>query len=338
MKIKNASFLLPLTIGVALILSACGGGSSSTSTSTPPASTTLSSISSANSTQVAGNAHAANTAIDSSSSGSETLLTGVSIEGNGVSPIAPALDLVMRAFDSGAPKLLTGVSTTQACAGGGTIAINGTVQSQTGPSNGDNLTFTASNCVENTTSINGVFSVALSGITGTVSTTGAWGATLDFQYNAFSVTSSSESITVTGDMKIAYSQVSSTSKSLAISGKSLQVSQSKAGVKVADHTLTNYAATSTISGTTVNFAANYTMSGNSGALGQFTYTVKNLQPFVRTIGGTPTSGSMIISGASSSVTLTIIDANSVRLDFSAKGDGVITQTTIVSWTTLKSSL
>ncbi|MFD2270817.1 hypothetical protein ACFS07_06085 [Undibacterium arcticum] len=204
MKIKNTSLLLSLTIGTALVLSACGGGGGSTSASTstlPGSTTTLSTISSANSTQVAGNAYAANGAIGNSSTGVSTLVTGVSIEGTGVSTVSPALDLVMQAFDSGAPKLLTGVSTSQACPGGGTIAINGTAQSQTGPSNGDNLTFTATNCVENGATINGAFTVILSGITGTVSTTGAWSATLDFQFNAFGVTSGSESVTATGDMK-----------------------------------------------------------------------------------------------------------------------------------------
>jgi hypothetical protein len=44
----------------------------------------------------------------------------------------------------------------------------------------------------------------------------------------------------------------------------------------------------------------------------------------------PTSGSLIVNGAGSSVTATVV-SNGVRLDYSAKGDGVVTQTSTLSW-------
>jgi hypothetical protein len=52
----------------------------------------------------------------------------------------------------------------------------------------------------------------------------------------------------------------------------------------------------------------------------------------------PGSGSLIVNGAASSVTVTALNASSVRLDYSAKGDGVITQSTTLSWADFAASL
>jgi hypothetical protein len=66
--------------------------------------------------------------------------------------------------------------------------------------------------------------------------------------------------------------------------------------------------------------------------------VKSLQPFVSTGTAMPGSGSLIVNGAASSVTVTALSASSVRLDYSAKGDGVITKSTTLSWAEFIASL
>jgi hypothetical protein len=139
-------------------------------------------------------------------------------------------------------------------------------------------------------------------------------------------------------MKIAINQTSPSSNSVAVSGKSLQTSESTAGAQVATRTLTDYSGTGTTQGTTFTGAANYSMSGSTRALGQFAYSVKDLKPFVSIDGGFPTTGSLIVNGASSSVTMTVVDATRVRLDYSAKGDGVITETSTVDWASFVSGI
>lgn len=337
---KNSSFLLPLTLGAALILSACGGGGATPGSASPITNptTTRSPISAGNSTKVASNAYAANTSIGNSSSSVTAALTGVSIEGHSISTVAPALDMISRAYNRGAPKLLTGVALTETCSGGGTVSINGKVKSDLVASNGDTLTVTTVNCAEGGVTMNGAFTITLSGISGTAFTTNAWGATIDARFTAFSVTSGSEAVAGSGDMKIVINQTSSTSISLSISGSSFQTSESKAGVNVANRTLTDYSVTATKQGNTITSAANYTMSGSTSALGQFEYSVKSLQPLVSIGGSMPTAGSFIVNGASSSVTMTVVDAGNVRLDYSAKGDGVITQTSTISWASFIASL
>jgi hypothetical protein len=52
----------------------------------------------------------------------------------------------------------------------------------------------------------------------------------------------------------------------------------------------------------------------------------------------PASGSSIVNGAASSVTITAVDASQVRLDYSAMGDGVITQSTDLDWPSFLATL
>jgi hypothetical protein len=317
-----------------LLLSACGGGGGSGGTTTPAVAapvSTLSQITPGNSAQVASNAYAANGAIGNSSGGVSSLLTGVSVDGAAPGVVTPALALIKRAYANGVPTLLTGVSTTEACSGGGSVAVSGTIGGTNGPINGDKLSVTATRCVEAGTTINGTLTMAFSNVTGDLFGSGAGAATMDLSFTGFSIAQGTISDTVTGDMKLMMSQTSAGKLNLAISGTSLQSVELKAGAKVSDFRLSDYTATVAGSGTTVSVSANYALAGNFSSLGQVSYTVKTLQPFVSSSSTLPSAGSLIVYGAASSVTATIVPANKVRLDYSAKGDGVITQTNTVDW-------
>jgi hypothetical protein len=338
--LKNSLFFLPLTISAALVLSACGGGDSSsdsTSTNTPQQST-FSSITAENSTQAASNAYAAHVSINDSSSAVSAVLTGVSIDGPGVSMVAPALGMINRAYNKGSMKLLAGVSMSEACSGGGTISVNGSMRSEDVASNGDALAFTTNNCVEGGIILNGAFTITLSNISGAAFTSNIWNATIDTRFNEFSVTMGGETVAATGDMKITVTQASSISNSIAISGSTFRTSQIIAGVKVAERTLFDYSVAGTTQGTTFSGSASYTMTGNSKGLGQFAYSVKTLQPFVSVNGAIPRSGALIVNGSSSSVTMTVLDTNNVRLEYRANTDGGVTKTDTVSWASFNSSL
>jgi hypothetical protein len=336
---KNLALLMPLTLSAALGLSGCGGGGGTSGSPLPNPSppSTFSPITAANATKVASNAHAANASFSDSSSTVITALTGVSISGVNINTLSPALDLVNRAYNRGAPKLLTGITVSSACTGGGTVSIDGTVRSEVVASNGDRITITAVNCVEDGVTLNGAFTISLSGISGIAFASNVWSATLDVQFNSFTARSGSDVAGASGDMKLVISQTSFNSNSVAISGNSLQTSLSMGG-NASSLTLTEYAASGATQGNTFTGAANYTMSGNTSVLGQFKYSVKNLKPFVSVGGALPGSGSFIVNGATSSVTLTVVEGARVRLDYSAKGDGVITQTSTVDWAAFIPSL
>jgi hypothetical protein len=318
-------------VGCVLVLSACGGGGGSSGTGTPPGPTsTLSTITAADASKVASNGYAAGYVLSQSSTSLTDVVTGVSVAPPGVGAVAPVLDLVKQAYGRQGGTLLTGVTVSESCSGGGTVSIDATLRSQNTLSNGDTLTMTAFNCLESGTTMNGALSITVSGVSGDVinSTTGA--VTLDTRFNNFKVASGSTANTLNGDMKIGLTATSATDATVAISGASLVATEQRSGATVATWTLTAYSVAVGVHGATVSSAANFSVAGNANGLGQFAYTIKNLQPFVGTTTGMPTAGSLIVNGAGSSVTATVVP-NGVRVDYSAKGDGVVTQTSTLSW-------
>jgi len=325
--------ILFLAITSTMVLSACGGGGGSAGGSAAPSpvqTSSLTPITAANSKQAAANGYAANDLIGNSSSSVSGVLTGVSIDGPGISAVTPVLKLVKRATGSGTP-LLTGVTTNQACTGGGTVTIDANLSNAQKFSNGDTMSLTARNCIEDGNTLNGSVSITIGNVSGDLMNTWVGSVTMDSRFTSFSIVSGAESATLNGDMKIGLSSTSQSSQSLSISGNSLQTTEQRSGAAAVNMTLSAYSMTGSINGSTVSAAANFTVAGNANGLGQFAYTVKNLQPFVGTTTGMPSSGAMIINGAASSVTVTALNNSSVRLDYSAKGDGVITQTTTLSW-------
>jgi hypothetical protein len=332
--------LILLGLGSALVLSGCGGGGGDDGSAAPVAAapvTTLSTVTATNAPQAAGNAYASSMAISNSSAQLNGLLTGVSVGGTTISVVAPALDLIRKVYPRTTP-LLTGITATEACSGGGTMTVDAKESNEQMASNGDTFRLTATNCVESGNTINGTLAVTLSNITGDMQNSYNWTATLDGSISNFKVTSGTETASVNGDMKIEMAQTDATSNSLRISGKSLTRTAQRSGQSVGNLTLADYSMTGSTQGTTVSSAANFTVSGSTDGLGQFAYSVKNIQPFVSTGGSMPSAGSLIVIGASSSVTLSVATASTVRLDFSAKGDGVITQTRDLSWTELLTSI
>lgn len=330
--------LILLGLGSALVLAGCGGGGGgggSPGASTPVS--TLSTVTATNATPVAGSAFAGSLAISESTSPLSGMLAGVSIGGAKVSVVGPALDLVRKVYPRTTP-LLTGVTVTEACSGGGSMTVDANLRNPQAISNGDTMTITANNCFEDGDLINGAFSVAMSNITGDIMNSYNWGATLDTKFNNFAISTGAERATINGDMKIVISQTSATNSTLTVSGKSLQLAEQRSGVKLGIYTLADYSMNGVVQGTSVRSAANFTISGNTTNLGQFSYAVKNLQPFMSNGQSMPYTGSLIVNGASSSVTLTVTSVNGARLDFSAKGDATITQTSNLSWTELLAGL
>lgn len=335
-KINRPGNAILMSSAALLLLSACGGGGAPTPIATPPAAI-LSQISASNSAQAASNAYAAISSIGNSSAGTSSLLTGVRVDGAAPGVVTPVLALFKRAYANGAPALLTGISATQACAGGGNFTVSVTSDRPNGPINGDNLSFTASHCIEAGATIDGAFTMLFSNVTGNLSGSGAGTATINVAFNGLSVTEGAIADTVTGDMTLMLSQSSSGNVDMAIRGTSLQMVELNAGVKVLDLRIVDYTADVANSDGASSVSANYTLTSTSGTSGQASLTVKTLQPFVSGYSSLPSAGSLIVYGTASSVTATVVPANKVRMDYSAKGDGMISQTKTLDWATFIAS-
>ncbi|TQK05371.1 hypothetical protein [Herbaspirillum sp. SJZ107] len=341
--------LLVLALGSAMVLSACGGGGGGGSTgggtttppvttTPPPATSTQSSITAANATSAASNAYAATTSVGASSTSLTDILTGVNVNRANINTVAPLLKLVKRAY--GGQQLLTGVTQTQTqqCPGGGSLTIDATISNANNVSNGDILKVTANNCVDGTDTLSGAFTVNFSGVTGDINTP-VFGVTMDSTFTNFSIVSGTDKVGVNGDMKVVLNQTSANNNTIVLSGNSLQTTEQQGSAAVVNRTVTAY----TVKGKTENgvesSGANFGLSGTSPKLGTFSYTVKSLADFVFSspTAVVPSSGSLIVTGNASSVTATVVP-NGVRVDFSASGNGTITNTETVAWAAFLSSI
>lgn len=353
--------LLVLALGSAMVLSACGGGGGggggSTGggtttppvTTTPPATSTQSSITAANATSAASNAYAATTSVGSSSTPLTGILTGVSVTNINSNVVAPLLKLVNLAYSG--QHLLTGVtvSKTDNCSGGGTLVTTGTVSNPDTFSNGDTLTITANSCIQGTQTVSGALKINFSGVTGDVSKR-IFGVTMDSTFTDFNIVSGTNKVGVNGDMKIVLNQTTAPTvttsgntipgnNTIALSGNSLKTTEQQGSAAAVERNITAYTVTGKTENGVSSSAANFGLSGTSPKLGTFSYTVKSLADFVFSspTATVPSSGSLIVTGNASSVTATAV-SNGVRVDFSASGNGTITNTETVAWAAFLSSI
>lgn len=342
MKMFAQKLATPIMIAAtALIMSACGGGGSGSSANIAPPPAVLAPaptvITASNATPTAANAFSAAEALNNSANSSSNIVTGVTVSGTTPDISSAIVDVLAFTSTNRPAATVTGVTQTQNCPGGGTITLSGTVANQNTTTAGDNVTFSAASCTNNGTTLNGGFTIVINTLTGTIGQNSAWSTSLGVTFNNFSASNGSDLVYVAGDMGIGFAQTNINNRQFNIGGNSLQAKLFRSGTMVADRTLQNYAGTAALVSPNVTTSIGYTLSGSSTAAGPFSVTVKTLQPFVRQQGSYPSSGSLIVTGAASSVTLTALDNTKARLDFSAKGDGVITSTQTVTWVQLAAS-
>jgi hypothetical protein len=167
---------------------------------------------------------------------------------------------------------------------------------------------------------------------------GASQSVMQFQFSSLSLASETETALIDGDVTLKYGQSSAGDITVVLSGNSLRTMLKRNGALVTDHTLLGFecAATATIAKHTTS--RSYTLSASSSSIRDLHVGVKTVTPFVYGADINPVSGSMLVTGAASSVTITAVDARSVRLDLSARGDSVVTETRTVSWPEFQQSL
>lgn len=327
-------------IGCVLVLSACGGGgggggdagavAQSNPAPAPAPTPTATAIASVDASKAAENAFGASHLVSIWPSAVPDLLNGVSIAPVDSGLIAPVFDLLKRAYSQQDASLLTGVTRSLSCVNGGTMAVEATQHDPLAPTAGDTWKFTATNCGTYSTTQNGTISVKVTDAVGNLFQSATGAMTLDIVFGNYSSLQGVMTTAADGGMKISVTRTGLSTSTFTLSGTSLQETVQQSGVTVATRTLSSFSVTGSKDGSLVTSAANFSLSGHSNHLGQFAYTVKNLTPFVTTATGTPTSGSLLVNGASSSVTLTVAP-DSVRVDHSDNANGTITSTTTRVW-------
>lgn len=323
----------------ALFLSACGGGgggdsstsgSTSGSTSTAPAVA----ITSTNAKAVAANAVEV-TADGEYATGASALVLGAQVD-SGAEVGAVRLASIARrmvTLTPAAPSLATGVAIDQstACPSGGTLSISGNVSdSGTGISAGDTVTYTAAGCkMDPYSTLNGKMTITFHTDLSAASTF-PFRMSMSFTIENFTVSDSSGSETINGDMRMDVSASSSTSETITVSGAALTSGNSK---------LFNYSVSVSESGGVTTQTVSGTVETTSSHLGgsAVSYQVSTLTPMTYTASGV-TGGVVKVTGNGSALLITVTALNSFKLEVDANGDGTYEATLTTTRTELEALL
>lgn len=340
---------LKLKLGVIVLVNAslfgCGGGSSGNDNAAGGTAGTTSNDTS-NSTASAGSSGASYSAISQAKYetaaatavgplGELTNVNGVTgALSAGVEVDAPSLSLasasiqIYKRFSAKNSQLVAGVTTSEPCSGGGSVTIDESVVSDSKLTAGDRIAFTANNCVEDgLPPLNGKMSIIINAVTGDPVNTDRYTLSFTANYTNLAVTSGTRSVLINGDLTVNASKNGTSATSVTLSGNQLGLSVKQSGTTTNAYSLANYKLTGTENGTSNTLDGNYTLSGSSSSLGDYSYRVQTLKPVVVSSSGAFLSGgSVLVTGAPATITVTSLDGTSVRIDYSANGNGVITAT------------
>jgi hypothetical protein len=345
MKNHRRSMLYSAVLFLAFSVAACGGGggsgassNSGDSASTPkdlPAAQSV--VDQSNYVKIAAHAYLAPQSLTDLTELNDTLALGVSVETKAPGLAELATD-VLRQLAANQASMVTAVARLTSCPSGGTVKMSSSGASLDTLKPGDVVTVETSNCGVSGLKINGGLTLTLKEGSAASSQGGALHSVMQFQFSGLSLASGSETALIDGDLTVKSDQTSAGDMTLVLSGASLRTTLTKNGALVTDRTLSGFESTTnaTIAKRTVSM--NYTLSASSSSIKDLHAGVKTVTPFVYQGGTHPVSGSMLVTAAASSVAITAVDAGNVRLDLSAKGDGVITETRTLSWAELQKSL
>lgn len=227
--------------------------------------------------------YASSKALNNQVGDGSSLVTGVSIETKAPVLIDASVQHLYRALNVKPANMVVGVSGTlppEPCPGGDTITVTYNFADVNTLSNGDTLTITSNNCVEDQLKINGGPRITFSDLTGTPSPTSAWGATMAMTFINFAVTENNVTETANGDMTITFNQTSTGTDNFTACGNSLQLSTTTAnGTVTRTISAYSYSGSATLTGL-YTYGTNLTVSGDMPRLGSnVLYTVKTITNF-----------------------------------------------------------
>lgn len=267
---------------------------------------------------------------------SNDLVLGVSVKTKAFGLAALATDVLRQLVDS-QTATVTAVAHSSSCPSGGTVKVSSSGGSLDNMKPGDVATVEASNCGVSGLKINGSLTLTLKEGNLASFQTGESPSVMQFQFSGLSLVSGTEAGLIDGDLTTKATQTSAGDITLVLSGTSLRTILKEDDVLVTDRTLSGFEYVTNAAAENLTASMNCTLNASSSSAKDLRLGVETVTPFVHQAEDNPMSGSMLVTGAASSVTITAVDAASVRLDLSARGDGVITESQTMSWTEFKKS-
>jgi hypothetical protein len=256
---------------------------------------------------------------------------------SGVEVSAPSLNLasastrIYKRFSAMNSRLVTGAVESQACSGGGSVTIDAMVASDGRHTVGDRVAISAKNCTESDLpAINGSVIFTVASVSGDPLNSDRYILVIAGTFDNFELIEGVKRTLISGDLTAAVSQDGSSDITVSLSGESLSLTVTESGTATDVYRLASYGFTGTVADGTISLSANYTLSGFSVKLGDYTYRVETVRPLVMSGGALPSSGSLVITGLPAKVTVTALDGTSLRVDYSANGDGIITASNTLS--------
>lgn len=209
------------------------------------------------------------------------------------------------------------------CTGGGTITLSGDIANPATLSPNDTITFEYAACVEGDTTMNGRFSMRVTGFSGDPAS-GVFSFAVATTITSLQVTVAGETATLNGSVSISISAAATTTVTTTVSSSSITV-----GDGGADHTLRDYSSVHTLaSGSfTLDVSGSLTSSDFAGMVSFDTTAV--LQGMDD---GYAFTGQLLITGANgATIEVIVLDGTFVRLEVDSNGDGIVDATLDVTW-------
>lgn len=359
MKNHRRSMLYSAVLFLASSVAACGGGSGSNSNASSDNSasapkevptapkdvptapkdvpTAQSVIDQSNYVQTAAHAYLAPQSLTSFTQLNNFIASGVSVETNVPGLIELTTDVLRQLVDNQGP-MVTAIARLNSCPNGGWVKRSSAGDSLTTLKPGDVVAVEMNDCGVSAWKINGGFTMTLKEGSATSFQAGTSHGVVQFQFSALSLASRTETTLIDGDLTAKTDENAAGIGTVVMSGASLRTTLKNGSAVVTDRTMSGFESTTITTPGNQTSSMNYTLSASSASVKDLHVMVKTVQPFFYQIVNNPVSGSLLVTGAASSVTVTAVDADNVRLDFSSRGDGAITETRTISWSEFKKSL
>jgi hypothetical protein len=338
--IRSALLVIPMFVA------ACGGGGGGgtpaasagrdTAGGAPWGTATALAVTTSNAPALAAEAMEVATNTDAADAGGLSPV-GVEISGTGgIAGTGPkrladaARKLLAKAQGSG--TLVTGVAAQQACSLGGTLTVDGSSSGSAVLSAGFWAEMIASNCTEG----DGVDNVVMNGrikmsvVSGSydpASTVYPKSFTMRIETTNFTVSGGGESEKFNGDLTVAFTETSEFAGSIAMTANSLTS-------EIGSHTvfMSNYSLSVQEDGSSSTMTITASVQTDNSRLGSspVSYSITTVTPLTVSSTGVVSAGSIKVTGAGSTLLLTVTDSDTFSLQVDTNGDGSYDDTSTVT--------
>lgn len=314
--------LFPVILLYGVALTGCGGGSGGESSRSFPTSPLV--ISEDNGRTVAETVVKTSEDITEGGSATNALLVGAKIESQEKNVLTGIRDLTLslakdRIADNYNP-VVTGVSLTENCAGGGTLTLSVSDKNNNEQlDEGESVSMSFNNCSYEDVVLNGSMSLMINAVTGDVETgSGNWILSVTAEIDDFSASANGESYSMDGDFDLSASH----DATLGVTEVDMQASNFiyTEGSEVARLSNFDYAG-SVDSSIPAKYTISYDFIFASSSIGGVVTVITNT-PFKGQGENPPDSGKLTLTGANNaSVVVEAIGNGQATISIDASGDG-----------------